>query len=108
MAVDKIKDIGAKAHKYDKIGGCSQAVLGSLQEALGIGDLQSFMAATALVGGVSGRGETCGALLGSLMALGIVEGRKRFEDLSSLNKTCDDGARAGHHPCNLWENVGSN
>lgn len=52
----------------------------SLQEEFGIGDLQSFKAATALAGGVARRGETCGALLGALMALGLAIGRERIDD----------------------------
>ncbi|MEE9198254.1 MAG: C-GCAxxG-C-C family (seleno)protein [Dehalococcoidia bacterium] len=52
----------------------------SLQEEFGLGDLQSFKAATVLAGGVALRGETCGALLGALMALGLAIGRERMED----------------------------
>ncbi len=33
-----------------------------------------------LAGGVARRGETCGALLGALMALGLAIGRERMED----------------------------
>ncbi len=33
-----------------------------------------------LSGGVAGRGETCGALLGALMALGLAQGRDRMQD----------------------------
>jgi C_GCAxxG_C_C family probable redox protein len=66
--------------EYDKYSGCSQSVLLALQEELGIGDLESFKAATVLSGGVARRGETCGALLGGLMALGIVYGRELITD----------------------------
>jgi hypothetical protein len=45
----------------------------------------------ALSGGAARRGETCGALLGALMALGLYEGRKRFEELPKLNSSCDNG-----------------
>ena len=48
----------------------------SLQEEFGLGDIQSFKAATVLTGGVVRRGETCGALLGALMALGLAMGRR--------------------------------
>jgi C_GCAxxG_C_C family probable redox protein len=91
MVTDKVKEIGEKAHEYEKKNGCSQAVLAALQESLSIGDLQSFKAATALAGGAARRGETCGALLGALMALGLYEGRERFEDLPKLNSTVADG-----------------
>ena len=70
-----IKTIGEKALAYDKYSGCSQSVLLTLQEAFEIGDMESFKAATVLSGGIARRGETCGALLGGLMALGLVAGR---------------------------------
>jgi len=75
-----IREIRRKAHGYDQYSGCSQSVLLALQEGLGIGDLESFKAATVLSGGVARRGETCGALLGALMGLGLVRGRERIED----------------------------
>jgi C_GCAxxG_C_C family probable redox protein len=58
-----------------------------LQEEFGIGDLQSFKAATVLAGGVARRGETCGALLGALMGLGLAMGRERIEDTDQYSKT---------------------
>ncbi|MCW3991291.1 MAG: C-GCAxxG-C-C family protein [Candidatus Bathyarchaeota archaeon] len=75
-----VKEIGGRAHEYDQYSGCSQSVLLALQEGLGIGCLDSFKSATVLSGGVARRGETCGALLGALMALGLVSGRERMED----------------------------
>lgn len=73
------------------ISGCSQAVLGALQEGLAIGDVESFKAATVLSGGVSRRRETCGALIVALMALGLVEGRKRMQDTSVYAAACIEG-----------------
>ena len=52
----------------------------SLQEEFGLGDLQSFKAATVLSAGVVRRGETCGAIIGALMGLGLAIGRERMED----------------------------
>jgi C_GCAxxG_C_C family probable redox protein len=75
-----IEAIGAKALEYDKYSGCSQSVLLALQEAFDVGDQESFRAATVLSGGVARRGETCGALLGGLMALGLVYGRDDIRD----------------------------
>lgn len=76
-----IERIKAKAVEYDKIGGCTQSVLLSLQEELGIGDQHSFKAGSVMSGGVTRQGETCGALIGALMALGLVVGRERIEDI---------------------------
>ncbi len=75
-----VKEIGRKALEYDKYSGCSQSVLLALQEAFGIGDHESFKAATVLSGGVARKGETCGALLGGLLALGLVVGREDITD----------------------------
>jgi C_GCAxxG_C_C family probable redox protein len=74
------KEVGRRALEYDKFSGCSQSVLLALQEAFGIGDQLSFKAATTLSGGVARRGETCGALLGGLLALGLVRGREDMRD----------------------------
>ena len=74
------KEIGKRALEYDKHSGCSQSVLLALQEAYGIGDHMSFKAATTLSGGVARRGETCGAILGGLLALGLVKGRDDITD----------------------------
>jgi hypothetical protein len=75
-----VREIRRRAHLHDSYSGCSQAVLLALQEGLGVGDEKSFMTATALSGGVARRGETCGAFLGALMAVGLVEGRKKMRD----------------------------
>jgi C_GCAxxG_C_C family probable redox protein len=75
-----IEEIGRKALEYDKYSGCSQSVLLALQEAFNIGDMASFKAATVLSGGVARKGETCGALLGGLLALGLVIGREDIKD----------------------------
>ena len=95
-----VQEIRRKAHGYDRYSGCSQSVLLALQEGLGIGDDESFMSATVLSGGVARRGETCGALLGALMALGLVSGRRRIEDTPSYvsamavaDEMCDEFQR---------------
>ena len=82
MLTDKemIERVRRKAYEYDKFSGCSQAVLLSLQEEFDIGSKESFKSATVFGGGVSYQGETCGALLGALMALGLVIGRTNMED----------------------------
>ncbi len=45
-----------------------------------IGDNESFKAASALAGGVARQGETCGAVIGALSALGLIIGRDKIED----------------------------
>lgn len=96
MSDELVKEIRRRAHGYDQYSGCSQSVLLALQEGLGIGDLESFKVATVLSGGVARRGETCGALLGALMGLGLVSGREEIEDtpqyvqaMGLANEICD-------------------
>jgi C_GCAxxG_C_C family probable redox protein len=91
-----VAEIRRKAHTYDSHSGCSQAVLLALQEGLEIGDTESFRSATVLSGGVARRGETCGALLGALMGVGLEAGREKMEDRPSYvratgvaNEICD-------------------
>ena len=75
----------AKALANDKLSGCSQSVLQALQEELGIGNMESFKSATVLSGGLR-RGETCGAIIGALMGLGLVIGRERMEDIDKYQE----------------------
>jgi len=63
--------------------GCAQSVLDALQTELHIGDKESFKAMTLLAGGVVRCGETCGAIIGALAALGIVAGREKIEDVAT-------------------------
>lgn len=70
-----------KALEYDRdYVGCSQSVLGALQDEFDIGNKESFKASTVLSGGVVRQGETCGAIIGALSALGLVIGRERIEN----------------------------
>jgi len=77
---ERIQQAKRKALENDFHSGCSQSVLGALQEEFGIGNKESFKAATVLSGGVARQGETCGAIIGALLALGLVIGRERMED----------------------------
>ncbi len=77
---ERIQRAKRKALENDSHSGCSQSVLGALQEEFGIGNKESFKAATVLSGGVARQGETCGAIIGALSALGLVIGRERMED----------------------------
>jgi len=84
-----IQNVRKKAHEYDKFSGCSQSVLLSIQEELGLRDLEAFKAATVFGGGVARSGETCGALIGALMALGLVIGREQMEETEVYRKAME-------------------
>ena len=74
-----------KAYDYElECHGCSQAVLLTFQELLGLQDELTFKAAGPLCAGL-GMGKTCGALTGGVMVLGMKYGRPRIQDgLSGL------------------------
>lgn len=90
MSDDMIAQTSAKAAEAVTLGGCSQAVLGALQEVLGIGNEESFRAGTVLSAGIARRGETCGALIGALMALGVARGGSSMRDNQSYTRAMDD------------------
>ena len=89
---ERIKRVKKNAHENDRHSGCSQGVLLALHEELGIRSPEVFKAATVLSGGVTRHGETCGALLGSLMALGLVVGREKMEDTQTYHDSMDPSA----------------
>ena len=83
--MEKSKDffdaIEHEAHDSEiECWGCSQAVLYSLQKNFNIGNVNVFGSASALAGGVAAEKEVCGALLGAIMAIGLMYGRERFEE----------------------------
>jgi C_GCAxxG_C_C family probable redox protein len=73
----------AYAYEHD-YHGCSQCVLLALQEHLKIGNEATFRAASPLAAGVALMGDSCGALLGGMMALGLAFGREKVEDFGAL------------------------
>jgi C_GCAxxG_C_C family probable redox protein len=83
----KILDRIAKA-AYDNdrtYEGCTRCVLAALQEHLHLlHDDKAYRAvlkaSTALAAGVARRGETCGALVGAVMAVGLVAGAEHLDD----------------------------
>ena len=76
--LDRIEET---ARNYERdYHGCSRCVLLSLQKHLNLGNDLTFQASTPLAGGVAMRGETCGALLGGLLAVGLVTASKEIED----------------------------
>ena len=74
------KQARKKAYDYElECHGCSQAVLLTFQELLGLEDELTFKAAGPLCAGL-GMGKTCGALTGGIMVLGMKYGRPRIQD----------------------------
>jgi C_GCAxxG_C_C family probable redox protein len=76
-----VEKVGRLAHYHEHVyHGCAQCVLKALQDSLSLGDNLTFKAASALAGGVARMGETCGALLGGIMAISLAYGRDRLEE----------------------------
>ena len=57
-----------------------------MQEKLGIGGKEVFKSASAFAGGIARQGDTCGALIGGIMAIELVIGREKIEDNEQYNK----------------------
>ena len=71
---------------------CAQTSFLALQEVFGLGDA-SFVKALTPLPGIAERGETCGAVIGCLLALGLVYGRERPDDWAGW-RACLVPARA--------------
>lgn len=93
FVAEKLKELGVEAKKDLVIKieqtaceneriyhGCCRSVLNALQVHLGFENNAVIKAATALGGGVSRTGEACGALLGGLMAIGLVYASDTLDD----------------------------
>lgn len=79
-----MEDLPARAARLARIlgeefHGCAQMTLKALQECFGLADIEVFRAASPLSGGIARSGQTCGSLLGALLFVGLVFGRKRLE-----------------------------
>ena len=89
--LDKIEK---EAHDYERdFHGCSRCVLKPLQDNLNLGDEASLKASTVLAAGVAMRGETCGALLGGLLAVGIATASEDLKDVNALTNSLAAGFR---------------
>lgn len=78
-----------KAKKYfEQKYHCSQAVLASFAEELGLTEKQALKLGGCFGGGMC-KGEVCGACTGALMALGLKYGQYEVGDTDSKNKTND-------------------
>ena len=70
------KELLERGYLYDRdFGCCGQGTLLALQEILGFEDELLFRSATYLAGGLGRTQQTCGALLGGVLMLGVIFGR---------------------------------
>jgi len=76
-----------KAGDYEELfASCSQGTLLALQEHFNLGNAEVLKAATAMPG-MALRGETCGAVVAGMMALGLAFGREKPDDLAAVSRT---------------------
>ena len=66
---------------------CSQAVLSAYAEQLGFDREDALKVSAAFGGGMGRMGETCGAVTGAFMVIGLKYGRTAVEDRGSHEKT---------------------
>jgi C_GCAxxG_C_C family probable redox protein len=67
--------------------GCSRSVLYALQDHLHLPGGSALKASTALAGGIARMGETCGALIGGIMAIGLVLGSEDLADIQAYRNS---------------------
>jgi len=99
-SINKILDRVAKA-AYDNdraYEGCARSVLEALQRELHLEDDENayraaLKASTGLAAGVARKGETCGALIGAIMAIGLVYGTKYLSEWDGYVKTMELAGR---------------
>ena len=76
-----VEAVRKKAYDYDfNCHGCSQAVVRTFLDVFDEYNTALFRAASPFAAGMSMTGHTCGALIGGLMVLGIVFGRRSMGD----------------------------
>lgn len=104
MTQDKAREeilsrLEQKAGDYEELfGSCAQGTLLALQEEFSLGNAQTLRAATAMPG-IALRGETCGAVIGAIMALGIALGREKPDDFAAVQRT----TKASRKLCRQFE-----
>jgi len=96
---ERLDRLERRAGDYEELyGSCAQGTLLALQEEFSLGDKQTLKAATAMPG-IALRGETCGAVIGAIMALGMALGREKPDDFDAVQRT----TKAARKLCRRFE-----
>ena len=91
-----LRQLDQKVKEYLIISGnCAQTTFLALQEQFGLDDGAILKALTPFPG-IALRGETCGVVVGSLMALSLVYGRDRLDDFEGYFKSLGPCQRFCH------------
>jgi len=76
------------SYEREKIfGGCSQAIVSTFQDLLGLKDCYALKMATPFAGGIARQGMICGALIAGVMVIGMKYGRSNLEDFEAIQRT---------------------
>jgi len=87
MADQHDPQIAQRARELVSVSGnCAQSSFAALAEHLGLQSGSTLKALTPFPG-IALRGETCGAVVGSLMAIGMVLGRDRLDDQPGMRRS---------------------
>ena len=83
-----VEDIKNKTFETElKCHGCAQVIVHTFLDVLGVDNPEVSLAASPFFGGIALTGNTCGALIGSLIMLGLVFGREDvYEGMPGLIK----------------------
>lgn len=82
-----LDELEKKAGDYEELfASCSQGTLLALQEHFNLGNAEVLKAATAMPG-IALRGDTCGAVVAGIMALGLAFGREKADDMAAVTRT---------------------
>jgi C_GCAxxG_C_C family probable redox protein len=71
---------------FDEGFSCSQSVFSAFAPELGLDRETALKVATAFGGGMGHRGDTCGAVTGAFMAIGLKHGRLRADDQETRDR----------------------
>ncbi len=91
---------------------CSQAVLSTFSEDLGVPREQALKISCGFGSGLSQTGDLCGAVTGAYMVIGLMYGKSRADDNEARDKTFQmtrqfmDEFKAGHGSVNCTRLVG--
>ncbi len=72
---------------FDQGFTCSQAVLAAFSTRYGLDERTALKVACAYGGGIARSGETCGAVTGALMVIGLAHGKATLDDDAAKEKT---------------------
>jgi len=99
MAVQQDPPVAQRARELLALSeNCAQSSFAALAEHLGF-DAGSTLKALTPFPGIALRGETCGAVTGSLMAIGMVLGRDRLDDQPGMQPS----VKAARRFCRAFE-----